>query len=798
MTATLDRPVPPGESRPPHRTGSADSGWYPVGDDSRRTAMVGLGAVLAFAPLFVIFTDWTWLLEGIGAALCVLGPAIALRYRSVPRSWQLLPGLLLLAIYCTALYLSRSAVAGLLPGPDSWNQVLTLRQEASAQIQDNVTPLNSTHALRSFIVPGLGLFTALVDWYAVVRRAPALAGVPLLALFTVCGAVAGETVGWIPFASAAIGFLVILSADSRVSLLSWGRVVPRRQGDRPVRARLGLSGRRIGVAAVLVAVAVPVIIPGLSRNLLTDSFHGNGSGSGQGNGTSISPFATLKGQLTLGQVVNLAQVTVTPGADPYFLRSKVLDNFTGSGWVAAKSARGSAVTAANLSDGLPVGATNVSYTATVRISGLTDTAPILGSPKDFDGLRSAWRLNSADDTLVNSKTNRNETYTESVLAAAPTTDELAASGRPLGISSSLTTLPSSFPASVRSLVTRLTDKATTPYARAIAMYSYFKDPANHFVYNLSTKAGDSGSDLVDFLTNRTGYCQQYAGALGVMFRAAGIPARVVLGYTHVAPDKNGQFTITSHDAHAWVEGYFQGIGWLPFNPTPLVGADSARDVPLPYATVPGTGPTAAPTASTSSTASASAVGRRTATDEGTARAQTATATATVSSPLLPGWFLPAAAGAVLALLLLSVLPGLRVAGRRSRFRAALNNGRLEPLWQELRASAVDSGTAWSTSTTPRQVPAWLQAYGVGAQNAVERLANGVEMERYARGEYHRADADSEVTAGSAAKISDAIQLVQSTSRAMRSTMDRRHRLLSALAPASLTGRWRRNRSHDSD
>ena len=51
------------------------------------------------------------------------------------------------------------------------------------------------------------------------------------------------------------------------------------------------------------------------------------------------------------------------------------------------------------------------------------------------------------------------------------------------------------------------------------------------MYSLATAPGTSGDDLVDFLRLRRGYCEQYAGAMAVMVRAAGMPARVALGYT---------------------------------------------------------------------------------------------------------------------------------------------------------------------------------------------------------------------------------------------------------------------------
>jgi hypothetical protein len=257
-------------------------------DDVRRTLVVAGGTILCFAPMRTIFSDWAWLAQTIGAMICVLGPAALLRLRRGPRVVQLLPGLVLLFFYVNTIYLHHSAIGGVLPGPHTWHQLGVLRSQAAQQIRDSSSPLDSTPVLRLGVVPALALVGAIVDAYAVVRRAPALAGIPLLALFTICGATAGRSVGWFDFTVAAAGFLVILSADSRVSLVNWGRVVPRRNGDVVVRPRLGLSGRRVGVAAVVLAVLLPVVLPGLSGNRLADAFH-----PGTGGGGGLSPFASL-------------------------------------------------------------------------------------------------------------------------------------------------------------------------------------------------------------------------------------------------------------------------------------------------------------------------------------------------------------------------------------------------------------------------------------------------------------------------------------------------------------------------
>ena len=73
---------------------------------------------------------------------------------------------------------------------------------------------------------------------------------------------------------------------------------------------------------------------------------------------------------------------------------------------------------------------------------------------------------------------------------------------------------------------------------------------------------------------RAGYCQHYAGAMALMLRTLGIPARVAVGFT-AGTWKAGVWTVTDQQAHAWVEAWFAGYGWLAFDPTPGRGTLSA-------------------------------------------------------------------------------------------------------------------------------------------------------------------------------------------------------------------------------
>src|SRR5581483_6738275 len=82
------------------------------------------------------------------------------------------------------------------------------------------------------------------------------------------------------------------------------------------------------------------------------------------------------------------------------------------------------------------------------------------------------------------------------------------------------------------------------------------------------------------------FCQQFAAAMGIMLRVAGVPARVVLGYTHPPVNDNNAFVVTTNNAHAWVEAYFPTIGWVPFDPTPITSAAGAATAEVPWAPRP--------------------------------------------------------------------------------------------------------------------------------------------------------------------------------------------------------------------
>ncbi len=113
---------------------------------------------------------------------------------------------------------------------------------------------------------------------------------------------------------------------------------------------------------------------------------------------------------------------------------------------------------------------------------------------------------------------------------------------------------------------RVAGQAETPYAAVLALESWFRQTGG-FTYDESPPHVE-GPPLVAFVTRtKAGYCQHFAGAMAGMLRMLGIPARVAVGFTSGSLD-DGEWVVTDHDAHAWVEVWFAGIGWVAFDPTP--------------------------------------------------------------------------------------------------------------------------------------------------------------------------------------------------------------------------------------
>jgi len=147
-------------------------------------------------------------------------------------------------------------------------------------------------------------------------------------------------------------------------------------------------------------------------------------------------------------------------------------------------------------------------------------------------------------------------------------------------------------------------RAHTPYGAVVDLENWFVSSG---VFHYANHPLVINPPLVGFVTKtHAGYCQYFAGAMTLMLRYLGIPARVAVGFAGGTYDRaQNLWDVTDREAHAWVEVWFKGYGWLPFDPTPAVPGAAPRP------TVPGTSAPAGTGArgSASSTATHTARGR---------------------------------------------------------------------------------------------------------------------------------------------------------------------------------------------
>ncbi len=150
----------------------------------------------------------------------------------------------------------------------------------------------------------------------------------------------------------------------------------------------------------------------------------------------------------------------------------------------------------------------------------------------------------------------------------PETISFAPFGQPGSWRSEQAVLASQYAPAYR-LATRLRDAAGSPYRFARAIERRLAS----FAYTERPPAARRGRPpLVSFLFDtHAGYCQHFAGAMALLLRMGGVPARVASGFTSGSYD-NGrrEWVVHDSDAHSWVEAFFPGIGWVPFDPTPPV------------------------------------------------------------------------------------------------------------------------------------------------------------------------------------------------------------------------------------
>ncbi|HEX2300442.1 MAG TPA: transglutaminaseTgpA domain-containing protein, partial [Pseudonocardiaceae bacterium] len=470
---------------------------------------------------------------------------------------------------------TRSGVLFVLPGPAAFRELHWLLVQAARQVQVGVPPVPESTELMCLIVIVFGLVAVVVDVVAVSAAAPAASGLVLLCVVAVPASLADRLLPWWSFLLGALGFALLLTMDRQRRHLVWSE--PAGPG--------GHFGSAVAVAAVAVVLA---LLAGSSLTAVGTEGRLAGSGTGRGaasTGIGVNAFTSLRGQLDTGKVVELFRIRGL--TQRTYLRALTLSRFTnGEGWTQGRLDGSHPAIGVPGRLPLPNGATHPVAGPPVQVqiepvNYVDNWLPSFGYPLALGSIGADWRYDPNALTVFSSRRQRAEPYTEVGVLPQPDPAQLRATG-PAGGSPLRAVEPAYLDTGgvdrrVAALAARVAAGAPSAYDATIAVNQWFTQPHNGFRYDLRTATGNSGDALLDFLfTGRTGYCEQFASAMAIMLRTLGVPARVAVGFTPGTVDGD-QRVITTADAHAWVEAWFPGSGWLPFDPTPL--ADGRTVVP---------------------------------------------------------------------------------------------------------------------------------------------------------------------------------------------------------------------------
>lgn len=703
------------------------------GSDERISVTGALASLLAVMTLSPLVTGRTWLFVAAITVVTIMVSGIVAR--QLLRWWPLVAAAQVGVLLVTLVVLfARSRI---LEGPGAIDLLRQLVEAGLQVTREQAPPVESTQGIMLLMAASAGVIALLVDLLAATLRQPALAGLPLLAVYCVPAALLDGGLPWYYFLIAASGFLVLLTADSGDRVRGWGRVLASSAAGgrrRPADGGMAAGGRRVGATVVVLAVIVPTLVPGLSNQIIGGNGDGDGDGKGGRTITRINPILDLRKDLANREDTELLTYTTTV-KDPAPLRIVTSDVFDGKTWSPStdpiprsQKARGSMPQPPGLSDEV----SRTQAETEIRIGPLNETYLPLPYPATSVSVSEDWlydanTLNVIGDGVTTQKLN----YTVAHLEIEPTARQLAASPAPsAGLSGDYLDLPTDLPAVIGTEARRIA-KTGTQYEQAVRLQRWFRSDA--FEYTLDAPeapGGASGSEvIVKFLEQKKGYCVHYASTMAVMARLLNIPARVAVGFLPGERQSDGSMRISANDAHAWPELYFEGVGWVRFEPTPRSGSVTPPEWSTPPAGVlPEDEETAEPEASESAEPNPG-------TSSQAPRPVDEAAPAAAATPQESG--LPwTTLLIVLAVILVLISPRVTFAlsSRRRWSRVRSGPGRAEAAWDELRLGLQDLGVEWANSWTPRAVEHRLKDdysfFGASA-TALGQLTDEVENARYA-------------------------------------------------------------------
>ncbi len=535
--------------------------------------LLGLAAVAALSVATAlafgrVFTGRQATLELVATALASV--AIAALFERRGLLLATIASLVGLAFAITWIVLPQTAWYGL-PSIQTLRAVGRSLEFVGQQARVRVAP---TPALPPLMLAAVtAVWTAAFSSHALAIRAgsPLLAILPPIALVGFADTVLED--GARPFYAIVLlaAALAVVFADGLRRVRQWG---PVWSGSRTRRLGSSVRGSRpVAFAVIAAAVLVPGLLPGFRSGPLVDFSTAGDEGAG------LDPFISIHAQLTDDAPVrNLFEVETS---DPQYWRLSTLDVFDGEDWRSSDpdgSERGQTLSVPTALPSPPGFSfppdTPPAERFTFRV--LTDdfngtrAIPLAMTPVELNALdlgEVTWDA-YAGQAFVDGGLDQGLEYGVSSRVVVPTAEQLDQVQNLTELQyGRLTDLPANLDPRIEEIANDWTADAVSDYDKVLAIQQHFH--RHGFRYSTDVDVADDADALLSFLTQtKAGFCQQYATAMAVLVRELGIPARIAVGYQAGTLQDDSTYLVQSKDAHAWVEVFFEGYGWLPFEPTP--------------------------------------------------------------------------------------------------------------------------------------------------------------------------------------------------------------------------------------
>lgn len=550
----------------------------------RITVLAALATLAAVYPITSLFVSTRWLPN----AMLVIGltAALGLLLRGLTRSRLLIVLVqLVVVLYVVLLHFTGDTFSYSVPTARTVELANSLGLDAIETIQRSSAPAPLTDGVAFYLVAAVALIAVLVDAMAATWRAPAAAGLPLLTAYLITAANGNAASAVRYFVVPVVLWLIMLHTTARATFGRWSTtsvsdVTGGESSSDNASAMRALTGgaARLGALAVVAALILPILVPHFPPRYLTDGL-GRSTGSGGVGTVGFNDTIDLRNSLVNSDETPILRYTSTgPANIP--LRVLATSFYSRGEWrVARRSDQGP-----DRPVPLPPQTDRREYVMTVSNNVLKAprlaapypvvTPAIEGTPFRIDPVTRDIRVEQTVESYQVTYADVNPPVSKLRAAGAPTSPDILADDL---------AIPDVAAELIHEWSDDVTAGAASDYDRAVAIQGHLRDTTR---YTYSLDLGEAPTDangqeldpITAFYQTRRGYCTQFATAMIMLARAQGIPARMAIGFIP-GTREGSSYIVRASDAHAWPELYFEGSGWLRFEPTASRSGPPAYSVP---------------------------------------------------------------------------------------------------------------------------------------------------------------------------------------------------------------------------